>query len=392
MSLVAGSYDKFIWGFTLRHQSLALLFSYPSHLSPIKTVALSGSVVASGGDDDIIQLYDLSASSSVGSLYHHSATVTALSFYTPPRLPFPRNLVSVDTAGSLSISFFDGDSFVHLKSFSVHRKAINDLAVHPSGEHALTVAADKCLNVVDLVRGRRSCRCPLGKEASLVKFNAAGDRFFVAAEEKVSVHEWNEDARLLLQLECPKRVLCAAPARNGLLYTGGEDRNITAWDINSGKVAYCLEEAHTTRVKGIAMLTDNDGATGDDDPYLVASASSDGIIRVWDVRMTAREKPLAEYNTHSRLTCLAGTCLKCKLRGTLSQEDQYVIFYKNGALSKDNDPRLERVNQSIVKVGRGQVRIVTRHTTTKLVSPSTHNELPKRGQAKALLNLCSLKW
>lgn len=50
------------------------------------------------------------------------------------------------------------------------------------------------------------------------------------------------------------------------------------------------------------------------DPNLVASASSDGVIRVWDVRMAMKEKPypLAEANTKSRLTCLAGTSLKCE--------------------------------------------------------------------------------
>lgn len=102
--------------------------------------------------------------------------------------------------------------------------------------------------------------------------------------------------------------------QNGLLYTGGEDRNITAWDINSGKVAYSMKGAHNARVKGIVVLTDSDGAAGSDDPYLVASASSDGVIRVWDVRMAATEKtnPVAECKTQSRLTCLAGTSLKCK--------------------------------------------------------------------------------
>ncbi|TKY73006.1 p21-activated protein kinase-interacting protein [Spatholobus suberectus] len=309
MSLVAGSYEKFIWAFTLRSQSLIPLFSYPSHLAPIKTVAVSGSVVASGGFDDTIHLYNLSAAASLGSLHHHSGTVTALAFYAPPHLPIPRSLVSADAAGSLSIS--DGDGFVHLKTLPIHRGAVNDLALHPTGRLALTVSHDECLAMVNLLRGRRSFCCRLGREASLVKYNAAGDRFFMAAEEKVSVHE-AEDARLLLELECPKRVLCAAPARNGLLYTGGEDRNITAWDIKSGKVAYCFEQAHTARVKGIVVLKDSDGATGDDDPYLVSSASSDGIIRVWDVRMAATEKPLAECETRSRLTCLAGSCLKFK--------------------------------------------------------------------------------
>jgi protein MAK11 len=77
--------------------------------------------------------------------------------------------------------------------------------------------------------------------------------------------------------------------------------------VNSGKVAYCIDDAHSARVKGIVVLMRNDSTV--DDPYLLASASSDGVIRVWDVRMSMKEKPnpLAEANTKSRLTCLAGS-------------------------------------------------------------------------------------
>jgi WD40 repeat protein len=62
------------------------------------------------------------------------------------------------------------------------------------------------------------------------------------------------------------------------------------------------------------VLTRNDGTASGDDPYLVASASSNGIIRVWDVRMAIKEKPypLAEADTKSRLTCLAGSSIKCE--------------------------------------------------------------------------------
>lgn len=69
-------------------------------------------------------------------------------------------------------------------------------------------------------------------------------------------------------------------------------------------------------MKGIVVLTQNAGTVADEDPYLIASASSDGIIRLWDVRMAMKEgksNPLAEANTKSRLTCLAGSSFKCKL-------------------------------------------------------------------------------
>ncbi|KAB1207480.1 p21-activated protein kinase-interacting protein 1-like [Morella rubra] len=316
MSLIAGSYEKYIWGFKLKpHQAPSLtltpLFSYPSHQLPITAVAACGNVAASGGADDTIHLYDLPSASYLGSLHDHSASITSLSFFSPPNLSVPRNLISAASDGSVSI--FDADPFVLLKSFRPHKKAVNDLAVHPSGKLALTVGRDECLAMLNLVRGRRSFYCRQGREASLVKFDLSGERFFMVTEDKVGVHE-AEDARLLFELENPKqkRVLCAAPGENGLLYTGGEDRNITAWDTNSGKVAYSIEDAHSTRLKGIVVLTRNSSMVSGDDPYLVASASSDGVIRVWDVRMAIKEKPnpLAEANTKSRLTCLSGSSLK----------------------------------------------------------------------------------
>ncbi|KAI9199051.1 hypothetical protein LWI28_026533 [Acer negundo] len=321
MSLIAGSYEKFIWGYKLKplkshsssnHKTLTLtqLFSYPSHISPITTVAVSGSAAASGSNDDTIHLYDLSSSSSLGSLLHdHTSSVTSLSFYTPQNLSFPRNLLSASADGFVSI--FDADPFVLLKSFKVHKKGINDLAVHPSGKLALTVGRDQCLAMVNLVRGRRSYYHKIGKEAALIKYDASGDKFFMVSEEKIGVHD-AEDAKLLCELEGNKRVLCATPGENGVLFTGGEDRNITAWDTNSGKVAYCIEDAHTARVKGIVVLSKNSDGDATDDPHLVASASSDGVIRVWDVRMAFKEKPipLAEAKTNSRLTCLAGSSIK----------------------------------------------------------------------------------
>ncbi|KAE7996171.1 hypothetical protein FH972_000914 [Carpinus fangiana] len=316
MSLIAGSYEKYIWGFKLKpHKAPSLtltpLFSYPSHQSPITTVAAFGNVAASGGADDTIHLYDLPSASYLGSLHDHSASITSLSFFSPPHLSFPRNLISAAADGSVSI--FDADPFVLLKSLRPHRKAVNDLSVHPSGKLALTVSRDGCLAMINLVRGKRSFCGRIGKEASLVKFDVGGDRFFMVVEDKVGVHE-AEDARLVCELENPKqkRVLCAAPGENGLLYTGGEDRNITAWDTKSAKVAYSIEDAHSNRLKGIVVLTRSDGTASGEDPYLVASASSNGIIRVWDVRMVVKEKPnpLAEADTKSRLTCLAGSSIK----------------------------------------------------------------------------------
>lgn len=214
---------------------------------------------------------------------------------------------------------------MHLKTVHVHKKGVSDVAVHPSGRLALTVGRDACLGMVNLVRGRRSFYCRLGKEASIVRFDTGGDKFFMCMEEKVSVHE-AEDAKLVLEFDNQKRVLCAATGNNGLLFTGGEDRGIKAWDTTCGKVAYSLEDAHSARVKGIVVLS----TTDETEPYTVASASSDGVIRMWDLRMANKERPipLAEASTKSRLTCLAGSSLKSFRQPKLGNE---VIDKEQGA-------------------------------------------------------------
>lgn len=214
MSLVAGSYERFIWGYRLKSRkhpnslTLVPLFSFPSHLSTIKAVAVAGSAAVSGGNDDTIKIYDLSCCSEIGSL-HHSSTVTSLAFFCPPSLSsFPRNLIAADAEGSVSI--YDADPFVHLKTVKIHRKAVNSLAVHPSGKLALTVGHDECLAMVNLVRGRRSFYCRLGKESSIVQYDQTADRFFMVVDEKISFHE-AEDAKLILELDNKKKVLCASP-------------------------------------------------------------------------------------------------------------------------------------------------------------------------------------
>ena len=83
------------------------------------------------------------------------------------------------------------------------------------------------------------------------------------------------------------------------------------------------------------MLSHSGGPAPEDEPYLVASASSDGVIRVWDVRMAYRGRPdpLAEAKTKSRLTCLAGSSFRSEYRictvfpGLYDKLQLVIVFY-----------------------------------------------------------------
>jgi protein MAK11 len=90
--------------------------------------------------------------------------------------------------------------------------------------------------------------------------------------------------------------------------------------LSRGKVSSGIEGAHTTHLKGNVIF---DSKNESELSNLIASALSDNVIRVWDVRTmgNAKSTPLAEANTKVRLTCLAGTPLKCKSRKTSYRKD-----------------------------------------------------------------------
>lgn len=103
-----------------------------------------------------------------------------------------------------------------------------------------------------------------------------------------------------------------------LLATGGEDRQVRIWDLRTPlKAVLALGPqapppqgatstlAHSARVRGIAGIP----WAGQDSVPGVVSATSDGVVRVWDLRKPggagAKGACVGEHSTGARLTCIA---------------------------------------------------------------------------------------
>lgn len=96
-----------------------------------------------------------------------------------------------------------------------------------------------------------------------------------------------------------------------MIFTGGEDSIIRCWDTRSGQLAITVPNAHSSRIRGVALLNSRQGALESGEiPQFIASASSDGTVRIWDTRMVQEAndpmspEPIFETSTKSRLTCL----------------------------------------------------------------------------------------
>ncbi|KAL3702053.1 hypothetical protein R1sor_020075 [Riccia sorocarpa] len=313
MKLIAGSYERFLWGWKVqeKEKKLLLQFSYPAHLGPVKCIAACGTMVATGGADDTIKVFDVGAQKDMGSLYQHQGAVTCLDYLKPSvsSLNRPTHLFSGSEDGTICI--WDTDSWVHLKTMRSHKTAVNSLSVHNSGKVALSVERDGHLKMWNLLKGRCTFTTKLSSEATLVKFSPqSGDTYSVVKEERLEIYNV-ETGKLLHICDNEKRVLCMAQSQDDLIFTGGEDSIVRCWDGRSGKLALAVPKAHTNRIRGVALLNSGNAAVeSGETPQFISSASSDGSVRIWDTRMvqsrqdgTAPE-PAFETSTNARITCL----------------------------------------------------------------------------------------
>ena len=78
--------------------------------------------------------------------------------------------------------------------------------------------------------------------------------------------------------------------------SGCEDGHVNLWDLKSGKPALSWE-AHTGRLRGLVSVPSDSGTKA-------ASAASNGSVRLWDLRAAAPDRPLAEVDLSTRITCL----------------------------------------------------------------------------------------
>jgi protein MAK11 len=128
--------------------------------------------------------------------------------------------------------------------------------------------------------------------------------------------------------DAPKRVMCLAQAGSDrMAYLGCEGGDVVAFDARAPptKPALTITGAHPARVKALVAPSDDpdggvlSGGPGGG-PCALVSASSDGVVRLWDLRGAgrfgaaaarglgverARDEPVAEASGGGRFTCLA---------------------------------------------------------------------------------------
>ncbi|PYH47446.1 putative 60S ribosome biogenesis protein Mak11 [Aspergillus saccharolyticus JOP 1030-1] len=471
LQIVTGSYERVLHGFTAAISPDAFArpdnatttetsgsanlvqfvdnFLFEAHTSAIRCLALSPLpkadsneapqvILASGATDERVNLYSLSAAPvafseeyptvptlagnkilenpknrELGSLMHHSAPISALSFPSRSKILVAAedNTISVTKTRDFSVVSTikaprpkvqgrpSGDTAPPGGSPS----GINDFAVHPSMKLMLSVGkGEKCMRLWNLVTGKKAGVLSFNREilqsvkegkwstgeGRRIVWNSAGDEFAVAFEWGAVV--FGIDSTPICRVFPSPRSklhqmtyvssdpssedsdeLLAVSTEDGrvIFYSTKEVENAPEGDespIPFAKVVAQLggrANGFPGRVKDFEVLSLKDQPGPNKSDYLVVTANSEGLIRVWLLRgselvgkkkggkknSSSKSDKAPEVNQVGRLlnTYATGnrvTCLKAFVM--LAADDSSDLFDSDDEELEDEDEASEEESDS----------------------------------------------
>ncbi|XP_061169095.1 p21-activated protein kinase-interacting protein 1-like [Saccostrea echinata] len=335
LEVVVGTYEEILLGFRVvvvgKDFQLEPSFTDHSHSGCVKHVAVSKKgILASGGTDETIQLFNLKKRSQLGSLGHHSGSLTCLQFFKNT------HLFSASEDGTLCI--WKTFTWECLKTLRGHKGPVLSLSVHPSGKLALTVGQDKTLRTWNLITGKSAYITNIKRAADVVCWSPSGHFYAVVFANKVDVYKL-ETGSVCSSWTSEHKVNSFAFVNDSIVVYGGEGGVISLYDINNNTELASVS-AEVNRIRGISAVKSD---PAEEDKYYVFTASSDGFIKMFFLTLEEKKvnmKLLASHNAGFRLTCITVTAPL-----TSDEEKVSKVKVKTENVLEDNSALEDRVSK-----------------------------------------------
>lgn len=257
----------------VRRNRLRSKFRNPTEFVSDLAFSPSGRMLATGGDDKVIRLWDLRAGRQIGlPLRGHNGTVYSVEFS-----PDGRRLVSAGSDGTVRV--WDVRSHRQLGSSLRSKKVI--VATFSRDGRMLASSGDRTIRLWD-ARTHRSLAAPLTGHTDTVAdiaFSPDG-RMLASAGDDMVIRLWDVRAQLRRQRRIPALddpSLTVAFSDDGrTLASRGDDGRIRLWDVATRRELDPPLAGHRGSVIDMAFSPDEEtfGSAGGDD----------NKIRLWDTK------------------------------------------------------------------------------------------------------------
>ncbi|KAI8836465.1 WD40-repeat-containing domain protein [Chytriomyces cf. hyalinus JEL632] len=309
LRIILGSYERLLYGLDAvpsstdnKSISVTQSFTYPAHISAIKSLAVTNNakVLATGASDEHVKLYSLARNREIGTLFHHTGSITALDFHSSGYL--------FTASEDADIAIVRVSDWEVLKVLKGHTTAIQSISIHTTGKLLLSVSIDGYLRTWDTAKA--SCaytlKMPLPRPVK-VQWSPCGLFYAVLFETGVCVFEVTAGKEVwrgigLGRLTCMEFVVID---KETILLIAGDAKTITAYNLKTLKILATLTATskHSSRIKDMSAAT-LDGT------LILVTCSSDGGVYGWDLKaciasgsVEADGALVFEFEAKCRLTC-----------------------------------------------------------------------------------------
>ncbi|ETW08408.1 hypothetical protein H310_00993 [Aphanomyces invadans] len=372
LQIVAGTYEGMLYGWEASTKDLTgkkprtalkMIYGYPAHTECIKALAMmmehDGKTLLTGGNDEMIKIYNVKKKVEVGILMQHKGAITCLEYYGKS------HVLSGSADNTICIWRTSDWNCIHI--LGGHKGAINSIAVHPSGKLAFSVSRDKTLRMWNLVKGRSAYIRRLDQEATCVFLSPDGNRYGLVMGKDVSIFG-SANAELVGALEHKKKVHTAAFATNDLVALGTDDGIFYLYRAQGQLLAKISHPDITARIRSLQVVEKEDA---NEMPYIVL-VSTNGVVQVYDLAHFSLEN--TSFDTNNAVEPVAST----KVFGTalvtcLSACRMNVVTTAND--SKPTKPKTKKPKQVLgssepVKSVVPAPKIVVEHEVTDTIKKS----------------------
>jgi len=254
-------------------QTGRLLRNIKAHQHGIKTIAFSpdGQTLASGSGDNTIKLWDVRTGKLQQTLTGHSGWVFAVAFS-----PDGRTLAS--GSGDNTIKLWGVRTGKLQQTLTGHSGWVFAVAFSPDGRTLASGSFDSKIKLWNLDRGVARRTMDSGTHRVFALAMSPDGRTLASASGDGSIKLWTLPSGRLRRTIAGHadwvRSLAIAPDSNILVSGSGDrDNTIKLWDIHSGSRLLTLT-GHSDRVRSLAFRPDGAG---------FASGSSDNTVKLWQL-------------------------------------------------------------------------------------------------------------
>ena len=282
------------WDYTVKLWNLEngkLIQTLKGHDSSVRSVSFSpdGTTLASTSEDNTIKLWSVANGTLLQTLEGHRSPVWSVSFN-------PNDKILASASSDNTVKLWNVEDVKDVKdlkdlepptikpqTLKGHRSRIWSVSFSPDGQTLASASADSTVKLWALNSTEPQTLEGHGSWVRSVSFSPDGKLLASASSDK-TVKLWQvEDGKLLQTLEGHDRsVRSVSFSPDGkLLSSGSSDETVKLWQVEDGKLLQTLE-GHGSLVRNVSFSPVN-LASPEGVGRILASASSDKTVKLWQV-------------------------------------------------------------------------------------------------------------